>query len=255
MNAPTQKTIKRLFAVSRNQCAFPGCEIPLVEDSGTVTGEIAHIKGVSANGPRFDPKQTDEKRHSFDNLMLLCGRHHRVIDGEVEKYSVACLLKMKHEHESQELVSISSKVEPVANALLQQYKNLIIAEAGSKVAVHSPGAIQTDVLNIKPPRTQVKILPPDGSIGNDPYMSSYIAYLIKKYQEYQKNEREKGRYKYMAIYKAIEREFGSRWQLLPKEKFSSLIALLCRRVDNTRIARIRKKQDEKNYHSFEEHGN
>ena len=254
MNSPTQKTVKRLFAVSRNQCAFPGCEIPLVEDSGTVTGEIAHITSVSANGPRFDSKQTDEERHSFDNLILLCGRHHRVIDAEIEKFPVGCLLRIKHEHESQEIVAINSKTESAAKVLLQQYENLIIAEPGSKVAVHSPGAIQTDVVNIRPSRAQVKILPPDGSIGNDPYMSSYIAYLIGRYQEYQKNEQEKGRYKYIAIFKAIERKFGSRWQLLPDEKFPYLTSFLCRRIDNTRIGRIRKKRDQRNYHDYKEHG-
>ncbi len=254
MNSPTQKTVKRLFAKSRNQCAFPGCSIPLVEDSGTVTGEIAHITGVSANGPRFDPKQTDVERHSFDNLILLCGRHHRVIDFEVEKYSVACLLKIKHEHESQEIVAINSKIEPVANALLQQYENLIIAEPGSKVAVHSPGAIQSDVVHIRPSSPQVKILPPDGSIGSVSYMSSYIAYLISRYQEYQRSEQAKGGYKYMAIFKAIEREFGSRWQLLPEEKFSLLTSFLRRRIDNTRIGRIRKKRGYRNCHNYEEHG-
>lgn len=254
MNSPSQKTIKRLFAVSRNRCAFPGCKIPLVEDSGTVTGEIAHIKSVSENGSRFDPKQTDEERHSFDNLILLCGRHHRVVDVEVEKYSVKFLLKMKYEHESREVPVINPKIKPVVDALLQQYENLVVAESGSKVAIHSPGAIQTDVVNIKPSRAQVKILPPNGSIGNDPYMSSYIAYLIKRYQEYQKSEQEKGRYKYIAIFKAIEREFGSRWQLLPEDKFPDLTPFLCKRIDNTRIGRIRKKRGQRNYHYYEEHG-
>lgn len=255
MNSPTQKTIKRLFAVSRNMCAFPGCEIPLVEDSGTVTGEIAHIKSVSENGPRFDPKQTDEERHAFDNLILLCGRHHRVVDVEVDKYSVKCLLKMKQQHESQEVPTINPKIEPVVDALLQQYENLVVAESGSKVAIHSPGAIQTDIVNIKSSRAQVKVLPPNGSIGNDPYMSSYIDYLINRYKQYQKSEQGKGPYKYIAIFNAIEREFGSRWQLLPEEKFPDLTSFLRRRVDNTRIGRIRKRRGQRNYHDYEEHGN
>ncbi len=31
MGSPKIATIKRLFAVSNNQCAYPGCEVPLVE--------------------------------------------------------------------------------------------------------------------------------------------------------------------------------------------------------------------------------
>ena len=256
MKSPTKETIKRLCAVSRNRCAFPNCEIPVAEDSGTFTGEIAHIRGSSANGPRFDSEQADKERHSFENLILLCGRHHRIIDAEVEKYTVARLLEIKHNHEneSQEIPAINPRNEAVANSLFQQYKNLILAESGSKVAVHSPGAIQADTVNIKTSRPQVKVLPPEGSIGNDSSMSSYIDYLIKRYQQYQKRHKEKGSYKYIAIFNAIRREFGSKWQLLPKEQFDSLVFYLCKRVDGTQIGRIRKKRNQRNYHLYEEHG-
>ena len=91
MKSPTLKTVKRLFAVSNNRCAFPACESPLVEVTGTITGDIAHIRASSPNGPRYDPAQCDEDRHSFGNLMLLCGRHHTIIDTEINEYSVPTL--------------------------------------------------------------------------------------------------------------------------------------------------------------------
>ncbi len=40
MAEPTEKTIKRLFALSGNICAYPGCSLAIVESVGTVTGEI-----------------------------------------------------------------------------------------------------------------------------------------------------------------------------------------------------------------------
>jgi hypothetical protein len=43
MSAPSEQTIKKLFALSGNICAFPGCQSPIVESAGTVTGEICHI--------------------------------------------------------------------------------------------------------------------------------------------------------------------------------------------------------------------
>ena len=93
-----------------------------------------------------------------------------------------------------------------------------------------------------------------GSIGNTPNMSSYIEYLIGKYQDFQKQHKEKeGRYKYIALYNGIKREFGSKWQVLPEEKFEHLRIYLCRRIDNTKVGRIRKKRGQKNYHSYEEH--
>ena len=46
-------TLKKLFALSGNECAFPGCKAPMVDaGSGIVVGEICHIKGKSPNGIR-----------------------------------------------------------------------------------------------------------------------------------------------------------------------------------------------------------
>jgi hypothetical protein len=48
---PTTATIKRLFSVAGNRCAFPGCTATLVIGD-TVTAEICHIKAQSGGGPR-----------------------------------------------------------------------------------------------------------------------------------------------------------------------------------------------------------
>jgi len=100
MSAPTLPTIKRLFAFSGNQCAFPRCPLPLVdESSGKVTGRICHIKAQNPGGPRYDPNQGDVERHAFENLLLLCPIHHDVIDSDIESYTVERLLQIKSEHE------------------------------------------------------------------------------------------------------------------------------------------------------------
>ena len=100
LSSPRQKTVKRLFAVSDNQCYFPNCNTPLVdEESGTVTGEICHIKGKKQGSPRYDPKQSDEERHGFDNLLLMCPLHHKVIDDDPDSYTVSRLENIKKNHE------------------------------------------------------------------------------------------------------------------------------------------------------------
>lgn len=86
--------------------------------SGKPTGRICHVRAASAGGPRYDPAQTREERHSFDNLILLCPVHHDVIDSDVEAYSVERLLAMKHDHE----VSNGGGAEPpeeIARALIE----------------------------------------------------------------------------------------------------------------------------------------
>jgi len=100
-SGPTTVTVKRLFAVSGNQCAFPKCQVPLVDPaSGKVTGRICHIKGRKLGSPRFDSQQTDAERHSFENLVLMCPIHHDVIDADEESYTVERLQRIKAAHEA-----------------------------------------------------------------------------------------------------------------------------------------------------------
>lgn len=95
---PSQSTIKRLFAHSGNRCAFPRCTATLIEGD-TIIGEICHIKGSKPSAPRYDAQQTPAERHGYDNLILLCGNHHTVIDDDEVAYTVERLLKIKDEHE------------------------------------------------------------------------------------------------------------------------------------------------------------
>lgn len=98
-NFPSVSTIKRLFAVSGNNCAFPKCPLPLVDEkSGKVTGRICHIKARSAGGARYDDNQTDDERNSFENLMLLCPIHHDVIDSDEDSYTAERLHKINFDH-------------------------------------------------------------------------------------------------------------------------------------------------------------
>lgn len=100
LTRPTVPTLKRLFGKSGNRCAFPGCSNSLVDDDGTVIGEVCHIRGRRPDAQRYDPDQSPEERHGFDNLILLCGTHHTVIDADARAYSVERLTAMKHDHES-----------------------------------------------------------------------------------------------------------------------------------------------------------
>ncbi len=101
MGQPSLATVKRLFAVSGNHCAFPGCNSPLVDPaSGKVIGRVCHIKANSVGGPRYDSSQSEEERQGFDNLLLLCPNHHDVVDADVESYTVERLRRMNAKHEA-----------------------------------------------------------------------------------------------------------------------------------------------------------
>lgn len=102
LKEPRESTIRKLFALSSNRCAFQNCPTPIVEaDAGTILAEVCHIRAQNPNGPRFDATQTAEERHSFENLILMCGVHHKVVDSgdNLATYPPERLLEMKAVHE------------------------------------------------------------------------------------------------------------------------------------------------------------
>lgn len=254
MPAPTLTTIKRLFALSGNRCAFPDCAAPLIEESETVTGEICHIRAANPKGPRFDKAQTDAERHAAANLLLLCPRHHKVIDSEPNKYPVSVLEAMKRSREQPGLVEISPVTAKAAQRLLDNYLSVIVHSNSGQIAIQSPGAIQASTINIKTSKPTVVVAAPPGSIADDRKMLSYGKYLVSRYQEFQKGDSQKtDDFKYIAIHNALKREFKCDWKLLPSERFEELATFLQRRIDSTKLGRINRARSIPNYHSFAEH--
>jgi len=125
MAGPSVATVKRLFAVSGNRCAFPGCEERLADvASESVVGEVCHIKAKSSDGPRYDAEQTDEERHGFGNLVLLCPTHHARVDGDPGRYTVEKLLEIKARHEAR-YAGGAEPSDDVARQFLPQFGELL----------------------------------------------------------------------------------------------------------------------------------
>lgn len=114
---PTPSTIKKLFAYSGNQCAIPDCREFLVDETGAMLGKIAHIHAAEKGGPRFDENMDNEARRHFDNLMLVCGKHHDIIDypENIETYKPEVLRKYKAEHEGRFRRAERQLIEQVAD--------------------------------------------------------------------------------------------------------------------------------------------
>jgi len=69
-----------------------------MDEDGNFVGEICHVEAAKTGGEQFRAEMTDEERRSFENLLLMCHRHH-VVTNNVEKYPVAKLKGMKAAHE------------------------------------------------------------------------------------------------------------------------------------------------------------
>lgn len=248
MGEPTKLTIKRLFALSGNFCTFPSCSLPMVEASGTITGQICHIQAQSTGGPRFSKKLSEKKIHAFENLILMCGHHHKVIDAEPDIYTVDSLLELKEIHES--AVGRSEHPEDAFHAqiLLNTYRKISVEENSGNLAINSPGAVQGQNIIIKTAQKTIKVNAPLGSIGSDVMLSQYISYLIKRYNEFASKEpSRKTKFSFGAIPNNIIKKFGAKWQFLELKKANEVISYLQNRINKTRQARINKG---KNYSAF-----
>lgn len=137
---PTPSVLKKLFAHSGNRCAMPDCKEELVHASGTLLGKVAHICAAEPGGPRYEKKMTDEQRRSFENLFIVCAKHHDLIDdmANVKKYPAALLRKHKEAREArfrkaeqQLLDNFSDATQATAPAYP---KNLRVLASATKVA-------------------------------------------------------------------------------------------------------------------------
>lgn len=96
------KTRKILWARSGNQCAI--CRCPLVMASGdsdphAVVGDECHIVSKSRSGPRAsEPLSCD--LDGYDNLILLCCTHHKLIDDQPNRFTASVLRAIKECHET-----------------------------------------------------------------------------------------------------------------------------------------------------------
>lgn len=100
---PPAADCNRLWGRSGLVCAFPGCDELLVHVSGqthTTVGEIAHIHGHSPGSARHDPNLPSDDVDSYDNCLIFCRRHHRIIDGDETAYPAVRLREWKHAHEA-----------------------------------------------------------------------------------------------------------------------------------------------------------
>lgn len=108
-----EKVKIRLWGKAGGRCEYEGCNEPLYYDPLTKVefniAYIAHIIADTPGGPRGKKGLSRKLKKDIDNLMLLCDKHHRLIDKEdVEGHSDDRLKAMKERHE--ERIKIQTQV-------------------------------------------------------------------------------------------------------------------------------------------------
>jgi hypothetical protein len=70
-------------------------------ENPVILGEVAHIIADSPYGPRGAGQSSNEPDNSYENLILLCGDHHKLVDSQPNSYPTDVLREMKLAHERQ----------------------------------------------------------------------------------------------------------------------------------------------------------
>ena len=185
-------TIKRLYALSGNCCAFLGCVRTFVnwEDDKNFSN-ICHIEDANPNthkADRFNPNMSDQERADYKNLLLLCPNHH-IETNDPSKYSVGTLRSMKREHEKN-----IARLQFGKNSITKYTSVLgeVINQIGSSL-------LNSEFENIdkKAPNTEEKI-----------HYNNLITYkpIIEEYSIFQG--------KLNSIYEEIEKQGSSRKSIL-----------------------------------------
>ncbi|MFG1995305.1 hypothetical protein ACGFJ7_35550 [Actinoplanes sp. NPDC048988] len=134
---------RALYVLSRGRCYAPNCGEPVLvidRDQVVFVGEVAHIVAASSGGPRGNGSRTNTE--AFENLLVLCGRHHAIVDGADTRqhYPPGELRKWKHSREAEfdeqtlrELHAIRMSAADLKSLFVQSFKE-ITAELKATVA-------------------------------------------------------------------------------------------------------------------------
>mgnify|MGYP001160562095 CR=1 FL=1 len=245
MEAPSRKTVLRLYAMSGNACAFPKCTTPIFSE-GANLGEVCHIRAHRDGGKRYDAGQSDVERHSFENLILLCCNHHKKVDDLDLTYTVGKLEAMKLAHEAK----CGRDEEPgdvfIAKRLSDDLERRIAAEAKLIILAQSGAQV-----TVKTGRVKIEQAPLEGSVGANPDANRYIRYLIDKYHKFASADRTRVEpYRYARIHQSIKTKFRAKWDHLPIAMLPDLYRFLQGRIDATILGKVRKSKGQANYRDW-----
>ena len=161
---------------------FPSCNKSLIGDliSGNEDkkfGFIAHIVGEKPNGPRGDPVRSLELADDPANLMLLCHKHHKLIDDPDTRDEYPEELLLEYRRLAADRIELVTSIDAEKSTLILLY--------GAKIGVHgSPISFQECATAVLPNRysqdrrgVEIAIKGTAETDGDDKYWPTEIAAL------------------------------------------------------------------------------
>lgn len=126
-----------LAVAAAGRCEFAGCNDFLFEHHltrrGGVFGQNAHIIAYAKRGPRAGKESGALGVHDIGNLLLLCPKCHKQIDGEPDRFPVDVLREYKRDHEAR--IRLVTGLGPELRTEIVQLKATV---AGQAVGIPAP---------------------------------------------------------------------------------------------------------------------
>lgn len=171
---------KALYRLSRGTCYYPNCPrriMEVVEGEPMVAVDIAHIYGANPGSARYEESMTDAERRAFENLILLCVPHHKLVDGRRRDESSPEMLQgWKSSNEPAEGVEALASAG-LTDEILETVMEQIVAQVGPKREVEvdlDPGLVMSP--------TEVAAMGPMAGMGTildiNPHMKEQPKVLI-----------------------------------------------------------------------------
>lgn len=256
---------------------WPGCIVAYCGSSGqSQHGVDIYVKGKSSEFIGIQCKRT--MRLSFKSIEQEIEKA-QTFKPSLEHYYIACTAKRKAELQEKVNIlnqkfldkglftvdilfweDITGMLKSDRKTLEQLYPELFFTDScEEKITINvgnNSGSIAGKVINIINRRDRGKKDDKryiQGTVGSDPLQIAYIRHLIERYKDFKAADfKDKNQMKYPILYKSIQRDMGFKWDEMPCELFESFCEYLQKKIDNTRIGRVRKKNGDKNYSGYNE---
>lgn len=121
----SDRTRRLLWGHSGNRCAYCRRELVMTaaKDNDSIVGDECHIHARQQGGPRSNLSMTIEELDDYENLILLCKVHHKMVDDQSNTFTVNELKKLKKKHEKwvqETLHDATSSSQPKAPEFLMR---------------------------------------------------------------------------------------------------------------------------------------
>jgi len=188
-NSVKPETVAELLVKAGGRCSFNGCNDYLLTDSLTLhkynASNVAHIVGKSVDGPRGTSSMTLKDRNKIGNLILVCRKHHALIDNKnlVKKYPISLLEKYKKEHEARILRLTGIAPDRKTKVITFKYK------IGQEMVVINNEDVYDAIHPFYPTENNLEIDCTVGDIGTTEYYASMAEDIKNKIEQmYQQEE-------------------------------------------------------------------